>query len=57
MTWTMKCTGKMPLEGTGEINFDSEDSYTGTIKATAEGMPMTINLSGRKIGTCDNPVN
>ena len=57
VTWTMKCTGKMPLEGTGEINFDSEDSYTGTIQATAEGMPMTINLSGRKIGTCDNPVN
>jgi hypothetical protein len=46
----------MPMEGTGEISFDSADSYTGTIKATAEGMPMTINLSGKKIGTCDKPV-
>jgi hypothetical protein len=56
VTWTMKCTGQMPMEGTGEINFDSEDSYTGTIQATAEGMAMTINLRGTKIGTCDKPV-
>jgi hypothetical protein len=52
----MKCSGQMPMEGTGELTFDSADSYRGTIKATAEGMPMTINLSGKKIGTCDKPV-
>jgi hypothetical protein len=56
VTWTMKCAGQMPMEGTGEIIFDSDDSYTGTIKATAENMAMTINLSGKKVGTCDKPV-
>jgi hypothetical protein len=56
-TWTMQCSGEMPMQGTGEITFDGPDSYTGAIKATAQGMNMTINLSGKKIGTCDNPVS
>ncbi len=55
-TWTMQCSGEMPMQGTGEITFDSPDSYSGAIKATAEGMNMTIRLSGKKIGTCDKPV-
>jgi hypothetical protein len=44
------------MTGTGEITFEGTDSYTGAINATAEGMTMTINLSGTKIGTCDNPI-
>jgi hypothetical protein len=55
-TWTMQCTGEMPMTGTGEITFESDDSYTGAITATAEGMNMTIRLSGKKIGTCDKPL-
>jgi hypothetical protein len=46
----------MPMTGTGEINFAADGSYTGAITATADGMSMRINLSGRKIGTCDNPI-
>jgi hypothetical protein len=56
-TWKMKCSGRMEMTGTGELNFEGTDSYTGQIKAAAQGMPMTIKLSGKKIGTCDNPVN
>ena len=56
VTWTMQCSGQMPMTGTGEITFADEGSYTGAINATAEGMTMTINLSGKKIGTCENPV-
>jgi hypothetical protein len=56
MTWTMQCSGQMPMTGTGEITFEGTDSYTGAINATAEGMTMTINLSGTKIGTCDHPI-
>src|SRR5688572_11000505 len=56
VTWTMQCSGQMPMTGTGEITFNGEDSYTGAITATAEGMNMTINLSGKKIGTCDKPI-
>jgi hypothetical protein len=56
VTWTMQCTGQMPMQGTGEITFDGSDSYTGAINATAQGMTMTIKLSGHKVGTCDKPV-
>jgi hypothetical protein len=44
------------MQGTGEITFDGSDSYTGAIKATSQGMNLTIKLSGHKIGTCDKPV-
>jgi hypothetical protein len=56
VTWTMQCSGQMPMTGTGEITFQGTDAYTGQITATAEGMAMTINLSGRKLGTCNNPI-
>ena len=56
VTWTMQCSGQMPMTGTGEITFEGDDAYTGVITATAEGMNMTINLSGKKIGTCNNPI-
>ena len=52
----MACTGgDMPMTGTGEITFEGTDTYRGAINATAEGVNVTINLSGKKIGTCDNP--
>lgn len=54
-TWTMQCSGQMPMQGMGEITFEGSDSYTGAIQATAQGMNMTIKLSGKKVGTCDNP--
>lgn len=56
VTWTMQCSGDMPMTGEGEVTFQGTDSYTGAINATAEGMTITINLSGTKIGTCDRPI-
>jgi hypothetical protein len=56
-TWAMQCSGDMPMTGTGEMTFAADGSYTGVITATAEGMTMTINLSGKKIGSCNNPVD
>ena len=56
VTWTMQCSGDMPMTGDGEITFEGTDSYTGAINATAEGMTITINLTGTKIGTCDRPI-
>jgi len=57
VTWKMNCTGgDMPMTGTGEITFEGTDAYTGAINASADGVNVTINLSGKKIGTCDNPV-
>ena len=51
-----QCTGQMEMSGHGEINFTSDDAYTGTITFTAEGMTMTVNLTGTKVDECDNPV-
>jgi len=55
VTWRMECQGQMPMSGTGEITFEGSDAYTGAINATADGVNVTINLSGKKIGTCDHP--
>jgi hypothetical protein len=54
VSWTESCTAPA-MTGKGEITRQGEDTYTGVIQfASAQGN-MTINLSGRKIGSCDNP--
>lgn len=47
-TWDTACTGQMRMQGKGEMTFDGPDKYTGKITATAEGVTMIIELSGRK---------
>ena len=54
-TWAVACAGDMPMTGVGEMTFEGTDSYTGAIKFTSAEMNMTVKLSGRKTGTCDNP--
>jgi Protein of unknown function (DUF3617) len=56
VSWDTQCTGEMEMSGHGEITFTSEDTYTGTIEFAAEGMTITMNLTGEKIDECDNPV-
>jgi hypothetical protein len=56
VSWDTQCTGEMEMTGHGEVTFEGEDSYTGTITMSAEGMNITVNLSGTKIGECDNPI-
>jgi hypothetical protein len=46
----------MEMSGHGEITFTSDTAYTGAIEFTAEGMNVTVNLTGEKIDECDNPV-
>jgi len=57
VSWDTHCTGEMEMTGHGEITFTGDDAYTGTISFTAEGMTMTVNLSGTKIDECDNPIS
>jgi hypothetical protein len=57
VSWDTQCTGEMDMTGHGEITFTSAETYTGTINFTAEGMTITMNLSGTKIGDCDNPID
>ncbi len=56
VSWDTQCTGQMEMSGHGEITFTSETAYTGAINFTAEGMTVTVNLSGEKVGDCDNPI-
>ncbi|MGH8262575.1 MAG: DUF3617 domain-containing protein [Steroidobacterales bacterium] len=54
VTWEVHCTGP-EMTGTGEIVYDGTDSYTGTIQFVSAQGNMTINMTGRKLGTCNNP--
>jgi hypothetical protein len=57
VSWDTQCTGEMEMSGHGEITFDGTDKYAGTITMSAEGMDVTVNLTGEKIGECDNPIS
>jgi hypothetical protein len=54
VTWDVQCTGPA-MTGHGEIVRESATAYTGKIKMTSDAGNMTIALSGKKVGECDNP--
>ena len=56
VTWDTQCTGEMDMTGHGEMTYQGTDKYDGEIKMSAEGINMTIKLSGVKLGECDHPV-
>ncbi len=52
VTWRVECTGPNAMSGRGEMVYSSADAYTGSIRfESAEGV-MTLNLSGKRLGTC-----
>ena len=55
-TWTSVCTGNMPMTGVGEMTFAADGSYVGFVRFMSDQMAMTVNLTGKKIGTCDRPL-
>ena len=50
-TWKMVCTTPQPMTSTGEMTF-TDDSYTGTMKMDSPQGPMTMKLSGKRVGDC-----
>jgi hypothetical protein len=54
-TWEVSCKGPPAMTGTGEITRQGADAYSGTIKISGEEGGMTIQISGHKVGVCDNP--
>ena len=54
VSWTMVCDSP-PMTGDGEITFNGADAYAGVVNMKSEQMTMRVTMSGRKIGTCDNP--
>jgi hypothetical protein len=51
VTWTMKCEGREPMTGTGEITYAAE-SYKGTMTINRAGQTMTMKYSGKRVGDC-----
>jgi hypothetical protein len=49
VTFTMKCTGKNPMTGSGEIT-STPGSFSQRIKMKADGEDMTIVSTGKRIG-------
>lgn len=54
MSWKMRCTGKEPSTGNGELTWNGRDSYRGTITMTMDEGSMTMRMAGRRTGAeCD----
>jgi len=53
-SWDTVCTGPQTMRGHGEITL-AGDSYKGTIKFSGDGISITIELEGKKLGDCPNP--
>jgi Protein of unknown function (DUF3617) len=54
VTWAVQCSGP-DMTGLGALVYDTKSSYSGAIKFQSAQRNMTIKLSGRKLGECDNP--
>jgi len=54
ISWTETCTGPA-MTGQGQITRMGDDAYTGVITYTSAQGNMTINLTGAKVGECDDP--
>ncbi len=54
LTWSVVCE-KPPMTGEGEITFSGSDSYTGQVQFKTASSNMKVSLTGKKVGTCDNP--
>ena len=51
VTWKMACTTPQPMTSTGEMTF-TDDSYAGTMKMDAPQGPMSMKVSGTRLGDC-----
>jgi len=55
-TANWKITCQQPTStGIGQITRNGADAYTGSIRFTTAQGEMTINLTGRRVGNCNNP--
>ena len=55
VSWKLRCTGEMAMEGSGQMTA-GPDSYTGkmdmTMKMQGQAMSMNQTMSGRRLGDC-----
>jgi hypothetical protein len=54
MRWKMRCEGKPPTTGSGEMTYSGKDSYRGEMRMQVDGDEMLMKMSGRRLGkACD----
>ena len=55
VSWKMRCTGEVPLEGTGQMTA-GPDSYSGkmdmTMKMQGQSMTISQTMAGKRVGDC-----
>jgi len=51
VTWTMKCEGKNPMTGQGEIVYGT-NAYDGWMKMKTDAGEMTMKYTGKRLGDC-----
>ena len=51
VTWSIKCGGKTPMTGNGEITYAAE-TYDGWMKMKTEGGEMTMKYKAKRLGDC-----
>jgi hypothetical protein len=55
VSWKMRCTGEMPMEGSGQMTA-GPDSYSGkmdmVMKMQGQTMNMSQTMAGKRIGDC-----
>ena len=51
VTWAMKCEGKDPMTGNGEITY-AADSYDGWMKMKSANGEMTMKYTAKRLGDC-----
>ena len=49
--WKVRCSGQVAMEAEGEV-IRNADTLCGVIYVTTNGMQVTQNISGKRIGTC-----
>lgn len=52
-SFSMECTGKDAMTGTGEFEMLGADGYRGKMTMDAEGQQMVMNFEGKRLGECD----
>ena len=49
--WKVRCSGQVAMEAEGEV-IRNADTLSGVIYVTTNGMQVTQNITGKRIGTC-----
>jgi hypothetical protein len=52
VSWTMTCSGKDAMTGTGEITY-AADTYDGWMKMKTGDHDMTMKYKGKRLGDCE----